>query len=176
MFNRDSFTVEEWGQIISAPAAVGALVVTADPSGPIGLIGEFRTIMNSMKDYVEANSAGSPLLAAIKEYMSTKPSEEEEAQLKEWANAQQEELKANRPQTPEELQTRIHANIDAALTMLQSKGVTESDLTHFKSMMVDVAENVANASKEGGFLGFGGVQVSEREESVLEQIRTELGF
>lgn len=174
MFNRDSFTVEEWGQIISAPAAVGALVVTADPSGPLGLIGEFRAIMSSMKEYVEANSAGSPLMAAIKEYMATKPSEEEEAQLKEWANKQQEEMKANKPKTPEELNARLHENVDKTLDMIAAKGASETDIRSFKSMMVNVAENVADASKEGGFLGFGGVLVSEREQSVLDQIKAEL--
>jgi len=42
-------------------------------------------------------------------------------------------------------------------------------------MMVSIAEAVAEASKEGGFLGFGGVRVSDKEESILAQIRAELG-
>jgi hypothetical protein len=176
MFNRDSFTVEEWGQIISAPAAVGALVVTADPSGPMGLISEFRAIMSSMKSYVEANSGSSPLMAAIQDYMATKPSEEEETQLKEWANKQQEEMKANKPKTPEELSARLHESVDKTLAMIAAKGATDADLRSFKSMMVSVAESVADASKEGGFLGFGGVRVSEREQSVLDQIRAELSL
>ena len=41
-------------------------------------------------------------------------------------------------------------------------------------MMVSVAEKTAEASKEGGFLGFGGVRVSDAEESILETIREEL--
>ena len=39
MINKDSFTVEEWAQIVSAPASIGALVVTADPSGELAVIG-----------------------------------------------------------------------------------------------------------------------------------------
>lgn len=42
-------------------------------------------------------------------------------------------------------------------------------------MMIAVAENVADASKEGGFMGFGGTRVSAAEESILAQIRSELG-
>jgi hypothetical protein len=175
MFNRDTFTVEEWGQIISAPTSVGALVVTADPSGPIGLIGEFRAIMSSMKSYVEANAATSPLLSALRDYMSTKPSDEEEAQLKEWANAQQEEMKANKPQTVEQMQALLHEKVDGTLDMLRAKGADDTDLTAFKSMMYSVAEAVADASKEGGFLGIGGVRVSDAEKSVLAQIKAELG-
>jgi hypothetical protein len=175
MFDRNTFTVEEWGQIISTPASIGALVVTADPSGPLGLIGEFRAVMKSMKEYLDANAGSSPLLAAIQSYAATKPSEQEEAELKEWAQRQQDEMKANRPSSAEELSAQIHENVDEVLAMLAAKGATESDLTAFKQMMYHVAESVANASKEGGFLGFGGQLVSEKEQSVLEQIQMELG-
>ncbi len=41
--------------------------------------------------------------------------------------------------------------------------------------MIGVAEATANASKEGGFLGFGGTLVSEKEQSILAQIQAELG-
>lgn len=175
MFDRDSFTVEEWAQIISAPASVGALVVTADPSGPIGLIGEFRAIMNTMKEYVAENAAGSSLMSALQSYMATNPSEEEEKQLKQWAQEQQDAMKANRPSTPEELTERIRENVGNALNMLRGKGATEGDMVSYKSMMFAVAEAVANASKEGGFLGFGGTRVSDAEQSVLAQIKAELG-
>lgn len=175
MFNRDTFTVEEWGQIISTPTSVGALVVTADMSGPMGLVGEFRAIVNSMKSYVEANAGASPLMSALKDYMSTKPSEEEEAQLKEWAQGQQEELKANKPKTVEEMQKIIHDRVDGTLALLKAKGADDTDLASFKMMMISVAEAVADASKEGGFLGIGGVRVSDAEKSVLAQIKAELG-
>lgn len=175
MFNRDSLSVEEWAQIISVPAAVGALVVTADPSGPMGLIGEFRAIMNSMKAYVEAHAAGSPLMGAIQAYTTTKPSEEEEAQLKQWAQEQQEAMKANKPNSPEEMKQMVRDRTSEAFTLLRAKGATEADITSFKAMMIAVAEAVAEASKEGGFLGFGGVRVSDAEQSVLAQIRAELG-
>lgn len=175
MFNRDSFTIEEWAQIISVPASVGALVVTADPSGPMGLIGEFRAIMNTMKEYVDAHATDTPLMAGLKEYMTTKPTDEEEAQMKAWAQQQQDEMKANKPQNAEEMKERIHGNIDEAFAMLQAKGATETDITSFKTMLYTVAEAVANASKEGGFLGIGGVLVSEAEKSVLAQIKAELG-
>jgi hypothetical protein len=37
------------------------------------------------------------------------------------------------------------------------------------------AQDAADAAKEGGFLGFGAVQVSEGEQSMLEQLRVTLG-
>ncbi|MFO7661633.1 MAG: hypothetical protein R6X18_03465 [Chloroflexota bacterium] len=176
MVTSETFSVEEWAQILSAPASVGALVVTADPSGPVGLIKEFRSIMDSMKAYVEQNAASSPLMAVIKEYISNTPSEEEEAQLKEWAQTQQDEMAAHKPQTPEELHDRLQSSVSESLEMLRSRRVSEADILSFKTMMYYVAEATAEASKEGGFLGFGGVRISDKETSVLAQIKSELGL
>ena len=175
MINKDSFTVEEWAQSVSAPASIGALVVTADPSGPIGLIGEFKAILSSMQSHVDAHAADSSLMAALKHYMSNQPTEEEQAQLKQWADQQQEQMKANRPKTPEELQQRVRETVSGTLNLLRDKGAEAADVDSFKAMMIGVAEATANASKEGGFLGFGGTLVSEKEQSILAQIQAELG-
>jgi hypothetical protein len=37
--------------------------------------------------------------------------------------------------------------------------------------MVAAAQAAADAAKEGGFMGFGAQQVSEREEAMLDQVR-----
>ena len=174
MITKDSFTVEEWAQIVSAPASIGALVVTADPSGPIGLIGEFKAILSSMQSYVDAHAGDSSLMAALKHHMSNKPTEEEQEQVKQWAQQQEDQMKVNRPKTPEELQQRVRESVTGTLGLLRAKGADEAEIGTFKSMMVGVAEAVANASKEGGFLGFGGTLVSEKEQSILAQIQSEL--
>lgn len=175
MFDRDSFTVQEWGEIISAPTAVGALVVTADVSGPIGLVKEFKAIMNSMKEFVTANAANSPLMEALQNYMMTRPTDEEEAEMKKWAEEEKAEMAANKPQNPEEMKQLVRDRTGETLTLLRSKGATDDDINLFKQMMIAVAESVADASKEGGFMGFGGTRVSAAEESILAQIRSELG-
>ena len=174
MITTDSFTVEEWAQIVSAPASIGALVVTADPSGPIGLIGEFKAILSSMQSYVEAHAGDSSLMAALKDHMTNKPTAEEQEQIKQWAKQQEEQMKANRPKTPEELQQLVRQSVTGTIGLLRAKGADESEVGTFKAMMIGVAEAVANASKEGGFLGFGGTLVSEKEKSVLAQIQAEL--
>jgi hypothetical protein len=46
----------------------------------------------------------------------------------------------------------------------------------FKQWLVAVATAVAEAAKEGGFLGIGGQYVSQREESALEEISNTLGL
>jgi hypothetical protein len=37
------------------------------------------------------------------------------------------------------------------------------------------AQAAADAAKEGGFMGFGAVQVSEGEQAMLDQLRSTLG-
>jgi len=38
-----------------------------------------------------------------------------------------------------------------------------------------VSQKVAEAAKEGGFLGFGGTQVSEQEAATIKELSTALG-
>ena len=174
MITKDSFTVEEWAQIVSAPASIGALVVTADPSGPIGLIGEFKAILSSMQSYVDAHAGDSSLMAALKHYMSNQPTEEEQAQIKQWAKQQEDQMKANRPKTPEELQQRVRESVTGTMSLLRAKGADEAELGTFTALMIGVADAVANASQEGGFLGVGGTPVPAKEQSVLAQLHAEL--
>jgi hypothetical protein len=42
-------------------------------------------------------------------------------------------------------------------------------------MLLDLGKNVAEASSEGGFLGIGGVQVSDAEKATLADISRALG-
>jgi hypothetical protein len=39
-----------------------------------------------------------------------------------------------------------------------------------------VAQKVSEAAKEGGFLGFGGTQVSEQEAATLKELSVALGI
>jgi hypothetical protein len=43
-----------------------------------------------------------------------------------------------------------------------------------RSWLASISRAVAEASKEGGFLGFGGVQVSELEKATLTQVASAL--
>jgi hypothetical protein len=41
----------------------------------------------------------------------------------------------------------------------------------FGRWLVSAAQAAADAAKEGGFMGFGAQQVSEREQAMLDQVR-----
>ena len=51
-----------------------------------------------------------------------------------------------------------------------------ADAAAFKSWLFSVSRRVAEAASEGGFLGFGGVQVSAAERATLDEIAEALGI
>jgi hypothetical protein len=63
----------------------------------------------------------------------------------------------------------------AEVTAIVSAKATADETAAFKQWLLTTAQAAADAAKEGGFLGFGAVQVSEGEQNMLEQLRTALG-
>ncbi len=55
------------------------------------------------------------------------------------------------------------------MILLDQKALPDEVLA-YKQMLMQVAERAANAAKEGGFLGFGGVKVSEAEQTFLNEL------
>jgi hypothetical protein len=58
--------------------------------------------------------------------------------------------------------------------IVAAKATTE-EAAAFARWLVEVAQDAANAAKEGGFMGFGAEQVSQGEQRMLEQLRSTLG-
>jgi len=52
---------------------------------------------------------------------------------------------------------------------------TPQEAKEYRQWAFSVAENVANAASEGGFLGFGGERVSDPEKQLIAKIRSALG-
>ena len=72
-----------------------------------------------------------------------------------------------------EIKERSMATLRDAAALIDAKA--PQDAAAFKAWLRQISENVANAASEGGFLGFGGVQVSEAEKATLAEISTALG-
>ena len=49
---------------------------------------------------------------------------------------------------------------------------TPEETAAFGRWLVAAAQAAAEAAKEGGFMGFGAQQVSEREQAMLDRVRT----
>jgi hypothetical protein len=77
---------------------------------------------------------------------------------------------------------------NAQLTEIKGKAIEElrgvaalvdakapEDAASFKAWLQQVAQKAAEAGNEGGFMGFGGVAVSDAEKATLSEIATALG-
>jgi hypothetical protein len=75
---------------------------------------------------------------------------------------------------PELAATNAVEGLRQVAALLDAKA--PGDAAAFKTWLQSIGQHVAEASKEGGFLGFGGVQVSEAEKATLAQISTALSL
>ena len=73
----------------------------------------------------------------------------------------------------EEIKQRAIDALRSAAAIVGQK--TPNEAAAYKSWLLQIANSVAEASKEGGFLGFGGVAVSDAEKATLSEIASALG-
>jgi hypothetical protein len=59
---------------------------------------------------------------------------------------------------------------------LAARKASADEADAYRKMLVDVAEKAAGASKEGGFLGFGGVRVSDKENAFISEVKKAAGM
>lgn len=158
---KDRFTPDEWYQVMTAPGRVGAAVVAASPSGVTGLVAEAQAIGAAIRESVSAEDRTPLLEAMAADLMGTPPTPQE-------VPAQ------DRPRTLDEARARSLEEVRRAAWLVGAKAGPE-DLAAFRHLLLSVAERTAAAAKEGGFLGFGGEQVSDRERQVVAELRAILG-
>ena len=60
------------------------------------------------------------------------------------------------------------------MELLKTKGASE-EAQAVRTWLISLGDGVAKAAKEGGFLGFGGTQVSEGEQTFLTNLNAALG-
>ena len=87
--------------------------------------------------------------------------------------AAQESLKAEMTgKTAAEVKAKAIAGLAEVGQLLDAKAST--DAPGVKAWLKHIAEKVAGASSEGGFLGFGGVKVSDAEKATLAEVAAAL--
>ena len=141
----------------------GMAVSAADPSGVWGLVKE-GFASSSMLAAAKSDAGSSELVkAVIADYETSEGrSTIQEALHKRFAGAK-----------PADAVQRSLANLREVSAILDAKA--PADASSFKAWLSGISQKVAAASKEGGFLGIGGVQVSEAENATLGDIAKALG-
>ncbi len=83
-------------------------------------------------------------------------------------------LRPEEARDPAAMKARALQTIAAAGSLLAAKAAP-ADAAAYKAWLYQVARDVAHASKEGGFLGFGGKRIGEGEQALLDELRAALG-
>jgi hypothetical protein len=162
MATKTDFTGDEWGRLLASPMVAGLAITAADPSGIWGLIKEG---MAGGWALVEARRSpqASPLVKAVAEDFETA-----EGRASARAALQSRFTGIN----PDKLKDTALAELRAVSGVLDAKAAEEASA--FKAWLQQTAQKAAEAGTEGGFMGFGGVAVSEAEKATLAEISTAL--
>jgi hypothetical protein len=141
MTDKAAFTTEEWELVREGPPTAGMIALTSEHGG------SFRETWALAKAYAEARKAHgeSELLDAL---VSEKPD-------------------VKRYKSPEELESTGLGKLTEAVSVLEQKA-TPGEVDGYRKFVMDVAERVAEAHKEGD------QQVSEGEKAAIEKISASL--
>jgi hypothetical protein len=164
MANKTTFTPEEWKQVLESVMLSGMAVTAADPSGLLGVL-------------KESMATGRNLVAAAGDTQSNELVKAVAAEFEtgEGRQAARDRLQATlRGSKAGQVKAKSIAALHEVAALVDAKAPT--DAPGFKSWLHDIAQDAAEAASEGGFLGFGGVPVSEAEKATLAELSSALGI
>ena len=151
MTRKADFNAEEWSTVVEGPLYAGMRVISADRGGTL------RESLALGRVYKEARE-GHGDNELLDELIKTAPSIDPD-QLREAGG---------------NIATVASERLRAAMTVLEAKATPE-EIDSYKRFAMTVAQAVASAHKEGGFLGIGGKEISDAENQALDEISTALG-
>lgn len=164
MAKQDTFTVEEWTLLRLAPSFVASGTSAADPSGLFASIKEASAGAFGMAEALKANSV-LELFVALAADRSFPGMPDPQSLLGE----------GTREQQMQNLKQAVLDRVKSAADLVTAKA-SPAEAAAYKKMLVSVAQEAANASKEGGFLGFGGVRVSDNEQAFIAEVSRAVGI
>jgi hypothetical protein len=158
MTSKASFTEDEWDRVLRAPMVAGMAITIADPGGPIEISKEMMATLRA----ATVPPSQEELLAAVA------------LDIQAMVQQKQNPARNFKPTSAATAGTEILDELRAVDAIVAEKATPE-ETQAFRGWLVMAAQAAADAAKEGGFMGFGAVQVSEGEQAMLDQLRSTLG-
>lgn len=150
MTTKADFNAEEWEQVVDGPPIAALIVVTSEHGGTV------RESLEVGKAYQDARQAHiGPEL--IDQLLASPP-----------------EFDPRKYSDAGDLRATGLEQLKAAVAILEGK-VTDDELDSYRGFIMGIAERVAHRHKTGGFLGFGGREVSANEQLALDEVREAIG-
>ncbi len=156
MTNKTNFTPEEWKTLLEGVLMSGLAVSAAEPSGLFGMLKESFAASHAL---VEARNGPNELIRSIVAEFETSEGRTfaKEGMREKLAGVKASDLKAKAIET-----------LKGVGALLEAKA--PQDAAPVKEWLYHISQKVADADAEGGFLGFGGVKVTDAEKATLAEI------
>jgi hypothetical protein len=151
MTSKADFTEEEWARLKRAPFVAGLAISLADPGGPIEAVKETSATLRTVTG--GAGSGRGELVDAI---------------AREVAAERKNQLSGFKPHGAT-AGTEILEELGAVNAIVSEKA-SEEDATGYRDWLMTAAKEAADAAKEGGFMGWHAVRVSEGEQKMLDRL------
>jgi hypothetical protein len=155
MTSKQDFPDEEWIRIRRAPLVAGVAISLADPGGPIEMAKETMATVRS----ATLPPSQEELLASVA------------LDIQAMTQHKQNPLGDFKPRGGQQVLEELKA-----VNQIVTAKATPEEAEAFRRWLLVAAQAAADAGKEGGFMGFGGEQVSAGEQRMLEQVRLALGI
>jgi hypothetical protein len=160
MTTKADFTEEEWTRLERGPLVAGMAITFADPGGPIEALKESLAAVKTIAETAKTGS-DSELVDALAKDVAEK------------AQRRENPLKGFKPKgtmAGEEILDELRT-----VSEIATQKATAEEAAAYRQWLLDAAQRVADAAKEGGFLGFHAVRVSEGEQKMLDKLGEVLG-
>jgi len=162
MLTKNDFTASDWTTLRDTPYLVGLATLLAEPSG----LGTIKESVALTMGIWENQASDFPL---IRDLTSRAEMQAAQNSLKGRLTGLQGEAAKNAMRSLALEQAR------SSIALLSAKADAK-EVEAYRKLLYGLAEKVANASREGGVLGFGGKAVSAAEQSFLDDLQNTIQF
>lgn len=160
MSNKESYSSSEWAMFIRALLETAGTMMAASPGG---IVGETVATYQALNE-IAAIHKEHELIQTLVVSMANLSAEER--------NALQNEEQGIRGYDGVK---QSYLSLLRQVRFILAEKATPDESLAFKQSVLYIAERVANASKEGGFLGIGGTRFTDNEQALVKEIEGVLG-
>jgi hypothetical protein len=160
MTSKSDYSEAEWTRLKRAPFLAGMAISLADPGGPIEAVKETAATLKSVTA-ADSEDHGELVRAIARD-------------VREDASHRKTPMAGFKPASGATAGVEILDELREVDRVVAERATAE-EAEDLREWLVAVAQDAANAAKEGGFMGFHAVRVSDGEQRMLDQLRQALG-
>jgi len=158
MLDKSKFTPDEWKLLLESVMMASIAITAAEPHGLWGLLQESFAGGTELAKAKMNPSADELIKAVVADFGTAEGRSIARDGLKEKFTGSK----------PPEIKAKCIDTLRQVAEVVDTKA--PGDAVAFKTWLRQISQHVAEAAKEGGFLGIGGVAVSDAEKATLAEV------